>query len=299
VGSVVFGMAKIGQRKVKLSQRLNAAAKSPTPFRDLAGSLSSVAREALAEANSIIVENVSVRLRRLPKKFDGFRIVQLSDIHHSPFTGMKHIKRAFDMANDLAPDMIALTGDYISHDDHYIPPVVEAMGKLRAKHGVYGVMGNHDHWTDGDLISDMMKSEGIRVLNNEGFRLEVDGAFIWLAGVDDLLAGLTDLPAALKGARKKEMKLLLAHNPSIIRMAEPAGIDLMLSGHTHGGQIRLRETKESILFPRRRRRLSSGLHREGDTQIYITRGIGTVVLPMRYGCPPEVSVIELKTENVE
>lgn len=291
-------MARIGQKKVKLSQRLNAAAKSQTPFRDLAQSFSNVAREALEEANTIIVEHVSVRLSRLPREFDGFRIVQLSDIHHSKFTGLEHINRAFRIANELEPDMIALTGDYVSHEDRYVPPVADAMGKLRARHGVYAVMGNHDHWTNGDLVSDMLKSEGIRVLNNEGFRFELDGASIWLAGVDDLLAGLTDLPAALKGSHKKEMKLLLAHNPSIIRMAQPAGVDLMLSGHTHGGQIRLRDANESSIFPRRRRRLSSGLHRRGNTQIYITRGIGTVVLPVRYGCPPEVSVIELKSENV-
>jgi predicted MPP superfamily phosphohydrolase len=287
-----------GEKKVKLSQRLNQAAKSPTPFRDLAGSLSVVAREALAEANSLIVEHIAIDLKRLPREFDGFRIVQLSDIHHSPYTSLKHIERAFEIANELRPDIIALTGDYISHDDKFIPGVVEAMGKLRARHGVYAVMGNHDHWTDGILISDMMKNEGIRVLNNEGFRFEFNGASIWLAGVDDLLAGLTDLPAALKGSHKREMKLLLAHNPSIIKMAEPCGVDLMLSGHTHGGQIRLRETKESILFPRRRKRLASGLYHEGNTQIYITRGIGTVVLPVRYGCPPEVSVIELKTKHV-
>lgn len=291
-------MPNIGQKKGRLSQRLNAAAKSPTPFRDLAQSLSSAAREALAEANTIIIEKVQVKLSRLPREFDGFRIVQLSDIHHSKFTGLDHINRAIRMANELEPDMIALTGDYVSHEDQYVPPVAEAMGKLRARHGVYAVMGNHDHWTNGDLVSDMMKGEGICVLNNEGFRFELDGASIWLAGVDDLLAGLTDLPAALKGAHKKEMKLLLAHNPSIIRMAQPAGIDLMLSGHTHGGQIRLRETNESSLFPRRRRLLSSGLHLRGNTQMYITRGIGTVVLPVRYGCPPEVSLIELKSENV-
>jgi len=92
--------------------------------------------------------------------------------------------------------------------------------------------------------------------------------------------------------------ILLAHQPSNPAIAAEAGISLQLSGHTHGGQIRLRETKESILFPRRRRRLASGLHAEGDTQIYITRGVGTVVLPVRYGCPPEVSVIELRKENV-
>jgi uncharacterized protein len=285
-----------GRKKVRLSQRLNAAAKSPTPFRDLAQGFSRVAREALAEANSVIVEHVSVTLPRLPKEFDGFRIVQLSDIHHSPFTGLEHIERAFEIANHLEPDLIALTGDYVSHEEKYVPPVAEAMGKLHARHGVYAVLGNHDHWTDGDLVSDMMKNEGIRVLNNEGFRFEYNGASIWLAGVDDLLVGLTDLPSALKGSDKNEFKLLLAHNPSIIRMAQPAGVDFMLSGHTHGGQIRLRDANESSLLPRRRRRLSSGLHKRGNTQIYITRGIGTVVLPVRYGCPPEVSVIELRSE---
>jgi predicted MPP superfamily phosphohydrolase len=294
-------MAMLRQKKERFSQRLNAAAKSPTPFRALAQSFSTVAREALAEANSLIVESVSVYLKRLPKEFDRFRIVQLSDIHHSPFTDMKHIERAFEIANKLAPDMIALTGDYISHEDRFIPPVAKAMGKLSAKHGVYAVLGNHDHWTNGRLVSDMMKNEGICVLNNEGFRFEYNGASIWLAGVDDLLVDLTDLPAALKGSDSSEMKLLLAHNPAIVRMAQPAGVDLMLSGHTHGGQVRLRETKEKLLFPRRpllRRRLSSGLHRRGNTQIYITRGIGTVVLPVRYGCPPEISVIELRSENV-
>lgn len=289
-------MAFNGREKVRLSQRLNAAAKSRTPFRNLAQSLSSVAREALAEANTIIVERVSITLPRLPKEFDGFRVVQLSDIHHSPLTGLEHIERAFKIANDLQPDIIALTGDYVSHEEKYVPPVAEAMGKLRARHGVYAVMGNHDHWTDGSLVSDMMKNEGIRVLNNEGFRFEYNGASIWLAGVDDLLVGLTDVPAALKGSQQDEFKLLLAHNPAIIRTAQPAGVDLMLSGHTHGGQIRLREANESSLFPRRRRRLSSGLHKRGNTQIYITRGIGTVVLPVRYGCPPEVSVIELRSE---
>jgi predicted MPP superfamily phosphohydrolase len=282
---------------VRLSQRLNAAARSSTPFRDLAQEISIVAREALAEANSIIVERVSIRLSRLPKEFDGFRIVQLSDIHHSPFTGLKHINEAFKIANGLEPDIIALTGDYVSHEAKYILPVADAMGKLRARHGVFAVMGNHDHWTDGSLVSDMMKNEGIRVLNNEGFRFEYNGAGIWLAGVDDLLVGLTDLPAALEGSDKNEFKLLLAHNPSIIKMAQPAGVDLMLSGHTHGGQVRMRDTAETSLFPRlKRRRLSSGLHRRGGTQIYITRGIGTVVLPVRYGCPPEVSVIELRSE---
>lgn len=287
-------MAIIGRKKVKLRQRINAAAKSATPFRDLAQEFSSVARSAIAETNSIIVENVTITLDRLPREFDGFRIVQLSDIHHSPFTGLKHINHAIDIANELQPDLIALTGDYVSHEAEYVLPVADAMGKLRAKHGVYAVMGNHDHWTDGPLVSEMIANEGIRVLNNEGFRFELGNAAIWLAGVDDLLVRLTDLPAALKGSREDEFKLLLAHNPAVIKTAQTAGVDLMLSGHTHGGQIRLRDAKESSILPKRQRRLSSGLHSRGNTQIYITRGIGTVVLPVRYGCPPEVSVIELK-----
>jgi len=188
--------------------------------------------------------------------------------------------------------MIALTGDYVSKERRYAAPCAELLGTLKARHGVFAVLGNHDHWTDAALITDLFRAEGITMLVNQGMRFEKDGAAFWLAGVDDTMVGLEDLSLALAGSSEAEMKLLLAHNPVILRKAARAGVDLVLSGHTHGGQVNLRSEQSESGRPRRRKR--KGLARQDETQIYITRGLGTVVLPVRFGCPPEVSLLELR-----
>jgi predicted MPP superfamily phosphohydrolase len=261
-------------------------------LRSLALNLSQAARSAFSEPFMLTVEHQPIYLRRLPKAFDGFRIVHLSDVHHSRFTSRQQIERAVDAANRLQPDIIALTGDYISHERQFAAPCSELLGRLQARHGVFAVLGNHDHWTDAALITDLFRAEGITVLINQGMRFEQRGEAFWLAGVDDTMVGLEDLPLALAGSLEDEMKLLLAHNPIILRRAARAGVDLVLSGHTHGGQITLRS--EHRISDRPRRRLRRGLGSHGDTQIYVTRGLGTVVLPVRYGCPPEVSLLELR-----
>jgi predicted MPP superfamily phosphohydrolase len=240
------------------------------------------------------IEHERIELSRLPMSFDGFRVVQLSDIHHGPFSDRKQIERAVDTANRLQPDIIALTGDYISKERHYAAPCAEMLGRLKAKYGVYAVLGNHDHWTDAALITDLFRAEGITVLINEGIHFEKDGASIWLAGVDDTMVGLEDLSLALAGARDDEMKLLLAHNPIILRRAARASVDLVLSGHTHGGQVAIRGERSTVRGARKR--LLKGHGRLSNTQIYVNRGLGTVVLPIRYGCPPEISLLELRTE---
>lgn len=278
-------------RKPKLSDRINSYVVSDKPFRDLAGNLSKVARTAIDEASSLTLEHVEIILKRLPPKLDGLRIVQLSDTHHSPFTDLEHISRAVEAANGIAPDLFILTGDYVSHDADYIAPVANVLGGLKSEFGTFACLGNHDHWTDASLVTDLFRGEGIRVLINEGLRFEARDASFWLAGVDDYMAGKTDVPAALRGSFPDEMKILLAHNPVIFRQSVRAGVDLTLSGHTHGGQIKMRDPEKRILP---RRKLSSGLHRRKESQIYITRGIGTVVLPVRYQCPPEISLLELR-----
>jgi predicted MPP superfamily phosphohydrolase len=283
-------------RARRASARLNSAVpQQQTALRALAASLSQAARAAFAEPYRLTVEQQTIHLRRLPRGLDGLRIVQLSDIHHSPFTGSTQILRAIETANSLKPDLIALTGDYVSHEREYAAPCAEMLGRLRARYGVYAVLGNHDHWTDAPLITDLFRAEGIRVLINEGMRFEQNGAAFWLAGVDDTMVGLEDLPLALAGARDDEMKLLLAHNPTILRRAARAGVDLVLSGHTHGGQVAWRSERNALGRPRRR--LLKGLGSRADTQIYVTRGLGTSILPIRYGCPPEVSHLELHCAN--
>lgn len=289
-------MPDTATKRVKFSERINAYRASSTPIRKLAENWSKKAKDALDEANSLSLEHVEIFLKRLSPKLDGFRIIHLSDTHHSPLTGLEHIERAVKITNRLKPDLIALTGDYVSHETQYIAPVAAVLGKLKAKHGVHACLGNHDHWTDAGLVTDLFRGEGINVLVNQGARLETKRGSFWLAGVDDYMVGKTDVPAALRGSYPDEMKLLLAHNPIIFREAARLGVDLTLSGHTHGGQIRLRDTEKNII-PRKRK---AGLHanRKG-AQIYITRGIGTVVIPVRYQCPPEISLLELRCGSHE
>jgi len=270
----------------------NGPGRPDTPLRNLALNLTHVARAAITEPYMLTIEHERIELSRLPKAFESFRIVQLSDIHHGPFSDPSQIERAVDTANRLQPDIIALTGDYISKERHYAAPCAEMLGRLRARFGVYAVLGNHDHWVDAALITDLFRAEGITMLVNQGMRFELNGSAFWLAGVDDTMVGLEDISLALAGSREDEMKLLLAHNPIVLRRAARADVDLVLSGHTHGGQVALRSEPSASGGPRRR--FLKGLGRFGNTQIYVNRGLGTVVLPIRYGCPPEVSLLELR-----
>ncbi|QQS42754.1 MAG: metallophosphoesterase [Acidobacteriota bacterium] len=286
-------MKLLGTRRSKIPKQLSEAVSSDTPLRDLARNISKSAMGERNEAESLEIEEVSIKLEKLPKKLDGFRIVHLSDIHHSPLTDLGHIESAIGIANQLAPEMFVLTGDYVSHEKEYVDPVAEVLGRLESEYGSYACLGNHDHWTDPDLVTERLEAHGIRVLVNSGFRFTAREVSFWLCGVDDHMVKRTDLKAALTGSFPDEMKMLLAHNPVIVRQAARLGVDVMFSGHTHGGQVKIRD-KDKDRKPLKRRRLTSGLHRRKETQIYITRGIGTVVLPVRYQCPPEISLIELR-----
>ena len=245
------------------------------------------------------IEHERIQLNRLPKVFDGFRVVQLSDVHHGPFSTTEQIERAVDTANRLQPDIIALTGDYISKERQYAAPCAEMLGRLKAKYGVFAVLGNHDHWTDGAMMAEALEAEGIRVLCNEHTRIHRGQANLCVAGIDDVMVKRDDLPTALAGTTREEARILLAHNPAIIREAARAGVDLVLSGHTHGGQINwqlLTGKKDTPLrrwLQRPSRRFLRGHAVLGSTQLYVNRGLGTVVVPLRYGCPPEITLLEL------
>ncbi len=288
----------LGQQRAKFYGKFGPVVQTDGALLTLASAYSQKAREALAEANSFQIEEVKIFLNKLPKALDGFRIVQLSDIHHSPFTSSEFIEQIVEKANQLEPDMFVLTGDYVSHENEYIAPVAEILSQLVSEFGTFACLGNHDHWTNAELVTAEFRSNGIKMLVNEGFRFGARNESFWLCGVDDFGEGLSNIRQSLRGSKADEMKLMLAHNPAIMRRAAYWGIDLVLSGHTHGGQLKFREPREKFLFPNRRRRFSSGLHHRKETQIYITRGIGTVVVPMRYQCPPEITVLELRATTV-
>ncbi len=262
--------------------------------------LLSFLRAALLETTQVQLTHLPIKIAKLPPAFQHFKIIQLSDVHHSSFVNEAEITTAAQRVNELQPDLIVLTGDYVSHSVDFIPGCARALGHLKAKHGVFAVLGNHDHWTDGELMKTALERQGIRVLCNEMERIEKDGASICLAGVDDMMVKLDDMKAALAETSRAETRILLAHNPALIREAARAGVDLMLSGHTHGGQINWK-----LLVPQKETRLSRWLHRPsrkfmrghavlGNTQLYVNRGFGTVVVPLRFGCTPEITMIELQ-----
>jgi uncharacterized protein len=289
-------MRDYAAHKRKFAEHWQEITESPNPLKEIADRVAKAARTAFDESKQLIIEEHLVELERLPRAFEGLRVVQLSDIHHSPFTDAEQIRRSVEIANALEPDVMVLTGDYVSHETEYIAPVAEILGELRAPYGTFAILGNHDHWTDARLITDLLRAENITVLINEGFRFEIGGESIWFCGVDDTTVGLADLDLALAGGRENEFKFLLCHNPAILRRAAKARVDFILSGHTHGGQVRLRQKTENLILPLRPRN-ASGLLRRGATQIYISRGIGMVVLPVRYGCPPEITLLELRRAN--
>ena len=283
---------KILKSGIQIRTPLSSVVRTESRITTIAGNLRRIARGALEEANQLAVDDVEIDLNRLPEGLDGMRVVHLSDIHHSPFTDIEHIERAVEISNNLEPDIIVLTGDFVSHEADYIQPMAGALSSLAAPLGVYACLGNHDHWTASEAVEKELSGVGIRVLINEGERVETDAGSFWICGVDDYMVGKTDVVSALEGSIEDEAKLMLAHNPVIIRQAAKLGVDLMFSGHTHGGQVKLRREPRSGII--RNMRMRNALHRRHDTQIYITRGIGTVVLPVRYQCPPEISHITLR-----
>lgn len=269
------------------------------PRRRWLQTFSAMLQAALLEPRHIEISHQRIVIPKLPREFHGFRIAQLSDIHHSPFLSEAEIAAAVRQANELRADLIALTGDYVSHSPDYIAGCARALGQLRAPLGVFAVLGNHDHWTDGTAVATAFTEKGIRVLDNENLRIERDAAYIRLVGIDDLTVGRDDLQKALADTAPEETRVLLSHNPRIIREAARAGIELVLSGHTHGGQINWRlltgreDRKVRRWLQRPSRRFMRGHTQLGGTQLYVNRGLGTVVVPLRYGCPPEITLLEL------
>ncbi len=234
-----------------------------------------------------------IRLHDLPESFRGLRIVQLSDIHHGLFLPFHAVLDAVEMTNRLQPDVIALTGDFVTYSRAYIEPVAAILGTLRARHGVFAVLGNHDFRVGDGEVTRALQRHGIEVLRNRHALLRHAGHALPIAGIDDLWYG-ADLPRALHGIRPGAPTILLAHNPKIIRRAAHYQVGLVLSGHTHGGQINL--PLAGTVFGRspEQMRFRSGWDRLGPTQIYVSRGIGTVVLPLRVRCPAEIPQFHLQ-----
>ncbi len=270
--------------------------RQPKPWRrgvtrGVARTLLELARQAVDETREIEIVRERVWLSGLPGSFEGFTLVHLSDIHHSAFVDADYIAHAVALANRLAPDAIVLTGDYVSHSRSYIGGVAELLGDLRARVGVYAVLGNHDFWTGPEALTRALRRHGIEVLRNAHTYVRRGGEALGLAGLDDLTVGEDDLLAALRGLDRRWPTLLLSHHPNILWSAAHARVALVLAGHTHGGQINIPSWRRRL---RRYWPILRGHGRYGPTQIYVNRGLGTVLIPVRYRCRPEITLLELR-----
>lgn len=240
------------------------------------------------------VSQTDVFIRDLPERFEGFRITQLTDVHHSRILGLGEVRRVVDLAQQTRPDLFALTGDYATSYRRYIEPCAEALGELKAPEGVWAVLGNHDHYTDRELTTRALERNHIGVLNNANTTLRRGPDALQVSGIDDWSWGGVDWSRAFHGLDHKNPTVLLSHQPIVLDFAESQKVSLILSGHTHGGQINLPVIGAPARFATKDLKYAHGLFRRGETQLYVSSGTGVIGLPLRLGVRPEIAVLHLR-----
>jgi predicted MPP superfamily phosphohydrolase len=239
----------------------------------------------------------------LAPAFDGFKIAQLSDFHCSRQVSTDYLGEAVDLAQQQNPDLIVLTGDFIHHGFKYVDHVAETLQRLTAPAGVFAVLGNHDYSVRNALgfrrykhlhraVTDALVGRGIRVLHNESVPLQRGEERLHLVGVEDLWSRVCDLPTAYRATSADAPCIVLAHNPRTIEHLDGRRCDLMLSGHTHGGQIHVPGIGRPTLG-RKAKRFAAGLYRYRESYLYVNKGVG-FGFRFRYGVRPEVAVLTLR-----
>ena len=240
-----------------------------------------------------IVERVQVPITNLPAELDGLTIAHLSDFHCGPHVHASSLRRAAQMAQALNPDMIALTGDFVQRRTAYAAECAEALSVLKAPLGVHAVLGNHDFWDDDRVVAAALRRNGLAPLRNESRRVQRRDLPLYVVGLDDVRFHRADLSRALRGVPAGAPMIVLVHEPDFADHAHAENVLLQLSGHSHGGQIRLPRIG-ALLLPSWGRKYPMGLRRTPrGIWVYTTRGIGVAMPPVRLNCPPEVTLLTL------
>jgi predicted MPP superfamily phosphohydrolase len=258
--------------------------------------------------NDVEITHRTFEIPNLPPAFHGRTITLLSDIHSSPFMSLDDLRRVVAQVNALKSDMIMIPGDFVTSHHSEIPPFVEAMADLRAPLGVYGCTGNHDYYCGVDLVSDAISEINFNLLRNENAKITIDGQSLHVIGVDDDDAESVrryvdgkpapHIEAAYSGIPNDAATILLCHKPYHFEAFAKTNVGVMLSGHTHGGQIVLARFGRAVmsLSSLASHFIEGSYHPEesdSPTTMYVSRGIGVVGLPIRVNCPPEITQITL------
>ncbi len=259
---------------------------------------------SLYEPHETAVSQVGITLKRLPAAFEGMRIAQLSDIHFSAYMTASHLDAVVGLTNAQKPDLVLLTGDFVTETSRrqrkrqasaeQAWPCANVLRRIESPMGLFAVLGNHDYATNADVVSEALSvGSGIQVLRNRAVALERDGARLWLAGVDDVTACQAKPEDALRGVPRQECTVVAVHEPDFADEMRMFPVDFQISGHSHGGQIRFPGVG-ALYLPPGARKYPMGHYTFGEFQLYTNRGIGVIDLPMRFLCPPEITVFTLK-----
>jgi predicted MPP superfamily phosphohydrolase len=251
----------------------------------------------LIEPYTYLIANHDIFVRDLPESFEGFRIDHITDVHHSNILGIEEVQKVVELTLKAKPDLIALTGDYTTSYRRYIEPCAEALGKLEAPEGVWAVLGNHDHYTDPELTTRALERNHLHVLNNANTILHRGSETLQLSGIDDWSWAATNWNRAFHGIDRQRPTVLLSHQPAVFDLAESQGASLVLSGHTHGGQIDLPLLGAPARLATKDLKYARGLFRRGNTQLYVSTGTGVIGLPIRFGVRPEIAILSLRRQK--
>ncbi|MGO8721095.1 MAG: metallophosphoesterase [Acidobacteriaceae bacterium] len=256
------------------------------------------------ERHDLEITHRSIELKRLSPALDGLRIAQISDFHYEQYTEPYFIRQVVEQVNRLAPDLVLLTGDYVSEGPMPYAygakssyPCAKILAGIRCPQR-WCVLGNHDARVGPKIVTDALETHGLPVLANQNVPFERNGARIWIAGVKDI--GLSDPDLHLAAPRGlqavHEPVILLAHEPDYAdEVVKHGGIDLMLSGHSHGGQVRLPLVGALYTPPLGRKYVEGLFHLGNGLQLYVNRGLGAVGVPVRFDCRPELTLLTLRS----
>lgn len=247
------------------------------------------------ESHWLDVVRLEMPLPWLPDAFADFSIAQISDLHFGPLVKPSHMGPVVQAVMDLGADAIVITGDLVSGVNKGEPDmIVQCLSALRAPHGVFAVLGNHDLSNNGFTVTRALRRAGISVLRNEHFTWQSGSSKLYLMGIDDVCGGMHDLGAALDGIPSDASIIALVHEPDYADIvANHPRVLLQLSGHSHGGQVCL-PFYGGLYFPRWARKYPSGMYHIQDLTLYTNRGVGVMALPMRFACRPEITLFTLK-----
>jgi uncharacterized protein len=244
------------------------------------------------EPNWLDLHTVDLTLPHLSKEFEGYKIVQLTDIHADRWMTEERLSRIVEEVNRQNPDLIALTGDYVTRASETYGPNLKAFRNLKAKDGSLAVLGNHDHWSDPKILVGILQEVGITVLHNEVKSIDRQGTKLNIAGVGDIWAQQQDLAKVILALPNQGAAIMLAHEPDYADETAPTKrFDLQLSGHSHGGQVHIPFMKR--VLPPLGRLYPAGQYQVGDMIQYTSRGIGVAGLRVRLNCRPEVTILRL------